>query len=184
MEKNVFGSDVTIRKCVKKYFVTIKKIFFSGKRFRGFLCCYFTTTNDNEKSLKRQQKYCCKICDFYTSRSDHYERHLSTPKHIKTTNDNKNGWESHFKKYACNNCDKTFNDRSGLWRHKKKCNQSISDSSNNFVIDKEFVMMIIKQNAELQTNVLELMKKGIHNTISQNTNSQNNCESGKGSGDR
>ena len=31
-------------------------------------------------------------------------------------------------------------------------------------------MMIIKQNAELQTNVLELMKKGTHNTNSQNNN--------------
>ena len=176
MEKDVFVTDVTIRKCVKKYFVTIKKIFFCGKRFRDFFCCYFMTTNDNVKSLKSQNKYCCKICHFYTSRSDHYSRHLSTTKHLKTTimttNDNKNGSESHIKKYACNNCDKTFNDRSGLWRHKKKCNKSITDYSNNFVIDKEFVMMIIKQNAELQTNVIELMKKGTHNTISQNNNNK------------
>lgn len=95
-----------------------------------------------------------------------------------TTNYNKNGLESHFKKYACNNCDKTFNDRSGLWRHKKKCSNVLAIEKNeNFIIDKEFVMMIIKQNQEvlkqnmeLQTNVLELMKKGTQNTNSQNNN--------------
>ena len=37
-----------------------------------------------------------------------------------TTNDNANSAKPS-KKYVCKNCDKSFNDRAGLWRHSKKC---------------------------------------------------------------
>jgi hypothetical protein len=88
---------------------------------------------------------------------------------------------------------------SGLCRHKKKCQTTsqpiITDASNNnFVFDKEFVMMVLKQNSEVlkanqevlkenselksiivdtQTQMMEVIKNGTHNTTNTNTNSHN-----------
>jgi hypothetical protein len=58
--------------------------------------------------------------------------------------------------HICDFCDKKYNDRAGLWRHKKKCanmkqsNDPMHDASNNaFVFDKEVVMMVLKENSEI-----------------------------------
>jgi hypothetical protein len=83
--------------------------------------------------------------------------------------------------YSCD-CGKTYKYRQGLSLHKKKCNQTCKlnqDASNNFVIDKELVMSILKQNAdiikensELKNMMMEVIKTGTHNTTN-NTNSHN-----------
>jgi hypothetical protein len=65
-----------------------------------------------------------------------------------------------------------YNHCSSYSRHKKKCNVILK---NDFVVDKDFVMMVIKQNAELQNQMLEVIKigtNGIHNN-NNNTNSLN-----------
>jgi hypothetical protein len=85
-------------------------------------------------------------------------------------------------KFICNNCNKCYKERSGLWRHKKTC-KPITDTGNNFVLDKELVMMLIKENSELKTMMieehkstqqmmLEVIKNGTHNTTN-NNNSHN-----------
>ena len=91
----------------------------------------------------------------------------------------------------CGFCDRAYKDRAGLWRHKKKCDniKQTNDASNNaFVFDKEFVMMVLKQNSEIikengelkhimvdtQNQIMEVLKTGTnitHNT--NNTNSHN-----------
>jgi hypothetical protein len=80
-------------------------------------------------------------------------------------------------KFICNTCNKCYKERSGLWRHAKMCTPII-DTSNNNVVDKELVMLLIKENSELknmmmdaQNKMLEVIKPGTHNTI--NTNSHN-----------
>ena len=85
--------------------------------------------------------------------------------------------------YVCEKCNKNYCDKSGLWRHTKKCTPPIktTDASNNFVIDKELVMLLIKENSELknmmmeehkttQQMMLEVIKTGTHNTTNNNTN--------------
>jgi hypothetical protein len=135
------------------------------------------TTNDNEKSSQSSAKFCCDSCHYSSSRKSQYDRHLSTQKHIKTTNDNEKWIQSSAKKYLCVNCDKQFNDRAGLWRHNKKCANLSND------LDKELVMMLIKQTCEvmkqnsefmketceLKSMMMEVIKTGTHNT----TNSHN-----------
>jgi hypothetical protein len=135
------------------------------------------TTINNEKSLKSRDNYCCKCCNYSTSRNDQYERHLSTSKHKKTTNNNENSQKVN-KNYECVNCCKKFNDRAGLWRHKKKCVEQ-HDTSNNDPTDKALMMMVIHQNAELmkkndelQNMMMKVIEKGTHNTTN-NTNSHN-----------
>jgi hypothetical protein len=143
------------------------------------------TTNDNKKSAKSCLNYFCEICDYKTSRKSSINKHFSTSKHINkvymTTNNNENIAKSCTTSHSCNICEKKFNDRAGLWRHKKKCNQpnNTTDSNNDFVFDKEFVMSILKQNAELQNQMMdqqnqmmEVIKNGTHNTTN-NTNSHN-----------
>lgn len=125
------------------------------------------TTNGNEKVAKSCTTFHCEICNYSTVRKSSIDKHYSTSKHLKSMNGNEKVAKSCV---TCNNCDKQFNDRSGLWRHKKKCNTVSTDSSNNdFVFDKEFVMSILKHNSELQTQMMEVIKNGTHNT----TNSHN-----------
>ena len=117
---------------------------------------------------KHAKKYCCKCCDFNASKKNDYYRHLSTQKHknnITTTDDN----EKHAKKYTCNYCEKEYNDRAGLWRHKQKCQEIICDIQQDDSTDKDLIMMLVKQNSEL----LEVIKNGTHNTNSHNTITNN-----------
>ena len=118
------------------------------------------TTDFTQKYAK---KYCCKCCDFNASKKNDYDRHLSTQKHknnISTTDDN----EKHAKKHTCNYCEKEYNDRAGLWRHKQKCQEIICDIQQDDSADKDLIMMLIKQNSEL----LEVIKNGTHNTTNSN----------------
>ena len=115
----------------------------------------------------------CQICDFKCSKKGDWSRHISTRKHLNRTNEN----IIHAKNiipFICNNCNKCYKARNSLWYHQQKCQTTsqpiITDSSNNdFVFDKEFVMSILKHNSELQTQMMEVIKNGTHNT----TNSHN-----------
>ena len=66
--------------------------------------------------------YCCYECDYYTSKKNHYTRHLMTAKHKNRLNGNYYGKEKGQKGATCNMCLKTFKSSSGLWKHKQKCN--------------------------------------------------------------
>jgi hypothetical protein len=89
-----------------------------------------------------------------------------------TTNDNENYAKLCFKKYECENCEKSFNDRAGLWRHKQKCNKP-PDSNKPPEISQELILTIIKQNSQLQNTIIE-MSKNINTTNSHNNNTNNN----------
>jgi hypothetical protein len=135
--------------------------------------------NENlpKTSKKTSNKFVCEKCDYETCRQSQYDMHLLTAKHLKTTEK----LPKTSKQFICKICEKIYKEPSGLWRHKKKCNQNnttnnIFDSSNNheFVFDKEFVMSILKQNAELQNQMMEVIKNGTHNTTNNNTNTNTN----------
>ena len=74
------------------------------------------TTNGNEKVAKSCTTFHCEICNYSTVRKSSIDKHYSTSKHLKSMNGNEKVAKSCV---TCNNCDKQFNDRSGLWRHKK-----------------------------------------------------------------
>ena len=128
----------------------------------------------------------CKYCDYISSYSKDYKKHILTKKHINNINnapDNANVLTK--KTYMCINCDKSFNDRAGLWRHKKKCISSTIDSEQSKInrMDKdELIIMLLKQNADLikgqqdmmkgqQDITMEIVKNGVNNT---NTNHSHN----------
>ena len=133
-------------------------------------------TNTNKKVPKSSETFVCEKCNYITSRQSQYDRHLSTSKHKIRTNITeimpKNAMN-----YSCD-CGKKYKHASSLWNHKKKCQlitnnkNNTTDSSNNneFVFDKEFVISVMKQNAELQNQMMEVIKNGTHNTTNNNTN--------------
>jgi hypothetical protein len=136
------------------------------------------TTNDNDFKPKNSNKFCCNICDFSTSRKRNYENHILTNKH---KNNEMTTFDNDFKpktskNYECNNCNKVFNDRAGLWRHKKKCSDNISDLC-PFELTQDTIMQILKQNSEFQNMLLEQNKTIIelskNNSITNNTNHTN-----------
>ena len=148
-----------------------------------------------KKVPKSTEIHKCITCDYITSRKSHFDRHLITDKHKKrqsATNGNKKVPKS-TTTHTCRNCKKCYKDRSGLWRHEQKCDVSsdfdggvdinnLIDGSDNFVINKELVMSVLKQNTDLQSQlmktqtqvletqnqVMELLKNGTHNTNSHN----------------
>jgi len=106
-------------------------------------------SNNTQKTLN----YNCDKCQFYTTNKNDYKRHISTAKH-KINNGILNKTHSH----DCEICNKTFNDRSGLWRHKKKCNNTSDDTPNNTAttIDTQTLLIeIVKQNNEFKDLILE-----------------------------
>jgi hypothetical protein len=105
----------------------------------------------SEKSSSK--KYHCECCDYGTSRKSSICKHYSTTKHIKTT-DNTIVAKSCTTGYTCDICKKTFNDRTGLWRHNKKCTPN-PEPIPNYVVDKELVMLLIKENSELKQMMME-----------------------------
>ena len=79
------------------------------------------TTTDNEFLVEISTNYHCDICHYNTSRKYNLEIHLNSIKHknrLLTTKNNESLVEIS-KIYKCQNCSKEFNDRAGLWRHKK-----------------------------------------------------------------
>ena len=141
-------------------------------------------------------KYYCEICDYNTSHKSHYDGHLISTRHVSR---NKQATLSNtktavLKNYCCENCGKEYAERTGLWRHKKKCNISEYDSNfseehktnNNMItgLTEQMVIELIKQNSEilkqnqdLSNKIIEITEKNSithnnsHNTT--HTNSHN-----------
>jgi hypothetical protein len=66
----------------------------------------------------------CKICNYKTDRMANYKIHLNTKKHIKNIQSNKNNIENSLannlckNKYLCELCNRDFNKKCNLIRHK------------------------------------------------------------------
>ena len=131
---------------------------------------------------KNIQKFECETCDFKCCKKGDYNRHMLTSKHKKlieinnlSTNTTKNT-SKNADILICNICNKQYKERSGLWRHKQKCEQPQPQSqgeSLNDIVNPEFIMTLLKQNNELQQQILELCKNGITNNSVNQVNSHN-----------
>lgn len=119
-------------------------------------------------------KFRCAKCDYNTNKKSSMTNHNLSAKHILATKSTKIMPKLFSQLHTCGHCYKNFKDRSGLWKHNKKCQENPPPefikitSPTEMVYDKELVMKLINQNNELQTQVLELLKSGTHNTNSHN----------------
>jgi hypothetical protein len=130
------------------------------------------TTNDNENYAFLCSNYYCDKCDYTTSKKSSFKNHCHSKKH-KNNENNENYAKLCSPKYHCDNCEKKYNDRAGLWRHKKKCitdNIQYIDGIN--INDKNaLVIHLLKQNTELQHKIIDMASKS---TITNNTNNSHN----------
>ena len=141
------------------------------------------STNDNILVAKLCSKYLCELCDYTTSKKSSYDKHLDSKKHKNnglSTNDNGLVAKLCSKKYTCKNCEKTFNDRAGLWRHNKRC---ITENEETYLTEhsqtneiqelKEFMKYLMKENTDMKSMMMEVIKNGTTNTNITHTNSHN-----------
>jgi hypothetical protein len=121
------------------------------------------------------EHFVCKLCDYNTSRKSQYKRHLSTSKHLNTTNTT-NLVQQSSNSFICE-CGKEYKHHSSLWNHKKKCNITIITNSNAESFDKDkLIIMLINQNTELIKETSEfknMMLEQQNVMISQHTSTQN-----------
>ena len=132
----------------------------------------------------------CKDCDYNCRKKFNWDRHVLTSKHqlatngnnLATNNEQKEQKEQKGHNLTCDKCDKEFKDRTGLWRHKKKCfihlndenkysHQTITNCANINEITNltTLICELVKSNTDIHKSVIELCKNGTHNN-SGNTN--------------
>jgi len=159
------------------------------------------TLGDNlgaKKGLKGQHEYVCKLCDFKCCKKYAWDRHIMTSKHIEVTSGDelvtgKGQKGQKYAKYWCENCNKVYLSRNGLWKHKQKCKDD--DETNDIkkdikelakqITDKdELIMFLIKENSEFKNIIMEqqtqqnnivmkVLENGTNNVT--NTNTNTNC---------
>ena len=129
----------------------------------------------------------CEYCDYNTSRKSSYDKHVLTAKHIKLTDVNKKLQKSCKKvaniSFTCQNCNKVYKSRVGLWKHNKYC--IIEEEKTPFELTGETIITILKQNSEFQQmlveqnkTIMELSKNGNSITsITNNTTTNSNNKS-------
>ena len=127
-----------------------------------------------KKILKNPSQYLCEKCNYKTSIKKDYNKHLLTAKHNMETHGNNNVPS----KYYCDKCSKQFNSRSGLWKHRKKCNTTNTISVDNTIIEaptdnSKLIIELLKQNKELHGMVIDLAKNSGNTTNNNNTNNNN-----------
>jgi len=138
----------------------------------------------NQKLAKTCKKYFCETCDYNTMRKSSYEVHLLTSKHQKSiiSNENNANLAKTCNQFVCQTCHKTYKDNSGLWRHKKKCNnepdmENITTETKPFELTQETMLAILKQNSEFQQMFLEqnktILELSKNNSITNNTTHTN-----------
>jgi hypothetical protein len=140
-----------------------------------------------EKSPKISAKFFCKNCNYMCSKQSEFNKHISTSKHKNLQNPT--SCINDVKTYTCL-CGKIYKHSSTLYAHKNKCknvkktelaNDSYENTKSNEPSDKELIMFVVKQNAdlikdnnELKTMMMEIIKNGtIQNSNNTTTNSHN-----------
>ena len=140
-----------------------------------------------QKDKKDKQNFYCETCDYTTSVKCNFDRHESTPKHIKKVKmltmlkkrskriKNRESIRQ-IEGYFCNKCNKVFSHRSSLSRHKKTCSikrEKIKKSDD--ILEHPVVKELIKQNNGLMKQNNEIIKtmKTMIPKIGNNNNNNN-----------
>jgi hypothetical protein len=138
-----------------------------------------------EKNEKKRTFYSCNLCDYNTTKITDYERHLQTIKHFSNISSTTVNTKNEKKMFTCPNCDKEYKERTGLWKHKKICINTICDDENitdietnvkGMLNDKDLMMALIKDNSDFKAMLMKVLENGtnnINNNNSNNTNSHN-----------
>jgi hypothetical protein len=129
--------------------------------------------NETKKNAENATIFHCEKCNFKCCKKSDWNRHVLTLKHANETKMKQKTPKN--AEILCNHCEKKFNSRTSLWRHKKLCiinKMEKPDINNELIIDlikqnQEFKELIIDQNSK----IIELSKdKSIINNTTNNNN--------------
>lgn len=149
------------------------------------------------KSMEKVcDKFLCNNCDYFTSYKYNYDKHLLTAKHQKNTfcqplaTFSNQKYEKVLKsmneKFECKVCNKIYKDKTGLWRHNKKCLSKIQENLSNKELMTKLIeqnMCLITQNQEFKDlikqqnqTIIQIAEKNVsnYNNISNNNINNNN----------
>jgi len=135
------------------------------KGFKSNKCPIYMEPLGNKKIPKNPICYSCEKCDYNTSNKKDYNKHLNTMKHI-GNNLEALGSPKNPIVYSCEQCDKVYQTSAGLWKHNKKCGvaQPIAvKPDDDEPTSKELIMILIKENAELKSMMMDVIKNGTNN---------------------
>jgi hypothetical protein len=152
---------------------------------------------------KKTPEYNCEKCNFVSCNKKDYTRHIQTKKHIsnvfqwESIEKTPKNPKKPLTVFECK-CGKTYNDNSGLWRHttKGKCNyKNIGATSNTETVEhttstemismqditptneihelREFMKYLMKENTDMKSMMMEVIKKDTYNNCNNTTNSHN-----------
>ena len=137
--------------------------------------------------------FVCEICHYSTSRNSQYQRHIKTDKHQNNEKSTfcqqlSTDFNTFSSTFVCE-CGKNYKERSGLWRHKKKCSdninkQNIEEKAKSITDKDELIMFLIKECSYYKNMLVEqqgMMMKVIENGVGNNShnNSHNNHSNNK-----
>ena len=148
------------------------------------------TTNETENS----PEFSCKYCHYICFKKSDMKKHCLTIKHIKREKEYNMDTKNTTPKFYICDCGKKYTYHSGLWKHKQKCkydainspfgdkinydtedNKNSQESPETEKTDKELILLLLKQNNDLQNKVLEICKNSsiTNNNNITHTNSHN-----------
>ena len=149
-----------------------------------FFCHLYMEVFSDKKTSKNIFKFYCKFCDFGCNKKGDWNRHIQRGKHVKLTQSDIMVTEK-TSIHTCDKCYKKYFSRNGLWKHKKKCIQNISEEKckEETTSDKELIQFLMKESSEFKQlftslqeqskQVTELAKKvGNNNTSNIVNNNQ------------
>jgi hypothetical protein len=153
--------------------VIVKLKYFILKRFRRFFCSINIEQFRMKVTPKNAELFHCVPCDYKCCKQSEYNRHTITAKHQNRTFLN----ESDANKFVCKICKKTYKARNSLWYHEQKCKVSVELKPCETTDLKEIMNYLIKENSDLKTMMVDVVKNS--NTIIYNNNINNSNNNNK-----
>ena len=84
--------------------------------------------NSKKTQNYKNKKFFCEACSFGSNNKNDFNRHISTTKHLKLTDASFKLTKKTHCKNKCGKCNRVFNHRQSLFRHKKNCISSLYES--------------------------------------------------------
>ena len=145
---------------------------------------------ENEANEANEELFVCLKCDVVCSYLSDWNRHKTTKKHNGTKMEINGNKSNEFVEkndatefHKCAFCNKIYKSLSGLWKHKKICNntnnndtQKSSSEENQIKVLTNLVLDVVKQNQELTNKLVDICKNNSNN-ISNNNISNNTTNS-------
>jgi hypothetical protein len=142
--------------------------------------------NIEQIEQKNKNIFCCKKCNYNTSRKLNYDRHILSRKHQKQPTEAKmepnieqNEQNEQKNNFECI-CGNTYKYSRGLSKHKKNCSLHQTDKIiSNEQLTPELIFKVIEQNSELLNAINKLCDNNNNTNITNNNTQINNSNNNK-----